>query len=391
MTEGGTPIPHDEHATSLDLVSTLTETATLVAQLRDPDISLPRAVATYLLYKRKRLSPDSQRGYASVLEMLTKTHTKAKLSDLEPPDGGLILEEFLAVHWGDSAPRTYNKSQSILSDFTKWHVARGTLSRDPMGTVDRAKTRPVHRRAFTNSEVIQILAANTAPRDQIALRLLLFFGLRKGALRGIRLEHFNSERRELTIWTKGGKIQTLQIVDEDVWRLLDGLREPGHHYLLPKRNTRRRTPPTRPALQDLAVGLADARAALTAASVDQHCAVELAELLDTLDLADTRYAIAVDAASTQASVDLTSPIGQHGAHLWWYRSLNRAGVVAKGVTAGRRMHLARHTAIQRVLNVTGNLKAAQALAGHANISTTGDTYTDWSPQQEAETMRTVLA
>jgi integrase len=55
------------------------------------------------------------------------------------------------------------------------------------------------------------------------------------------------------------------------------------------------------------------------------------------------------------------------------------------------MHGARHTAIQRVLDKTGNLKAAQDLAGHANIATTGDTYTDWSPQQQADTMRQVLA
>ena len=48
------------------------------------------------------------------------------------------------------------------------------------------------------------------------------------------------------------------------------------------------------------------------------------------------------------------------------------------------------TAGQRVLDVTGNLKAAQKLLGHASISTTADVYTDWDLDQLAETMREVV-
>ena len=55
------------------------------------------------------------------------------------------------------------------------------------------------------------------------------------------------------------------------------------------------------------------------------------------------------------------------------------------------MHKARHTAGQRVLDRTGNLKAVQKLLGHASIPTTADIYTDWDIEQLAETMREVLA
>jgi site-specific recombinase XerC len=85
------------------------------------------------------------------------------------------------------------------------------------------------------------------------------------------------------------------------------------------------------------------------------------------------------------------PMGQHGAHDWWYGCLERAGVVAHGVTSGEKMHKARHTAGQRVLNRTGNLKAVQRLLGHASIQTTGDIYTDRDVDQLAETMLDVLA
>ena len=84
-------------------------------------------------------------------------------------------------------------------------------------------------------------------------------------------------------------------------------------------------------------------------------------------------------------------MGVHGLHHWWYACLATAGVVAQGQSSGERMHKARHTAGQRVLDATrGNLKAVQTLLGHSSISTTGDIYTDWDIDQLAETLRSVL-
>ena len=79
-------------------------------------------------------------------------------------------------------------------------------------------------------------------------------------------------------------------------------------------------------------------------------------------------------------------MGVYGLHDWWYRCLVRAGVVAAGVTSGERMHKARHSAGQRVLDRTGNLKAVQKLLGHESIQTTGDVYTDWDIDQLARTL-----
>jgi len=84
------------------------------------------------------------------------------------------------------------------------------------------------------------------------------------------------------------------------------------------------------------------------------------------------------------------PMSDHGLHDWWYACLERAEVVEPGKTSGERMHKARHTAGQRVLDVTGNLKAAQKLLCHSSIQTTGDVYADWDIDQLADTMRTVL-
>ena len=66
------------------------------------------------------------------------------------------------------------------------------------------------------------------------------------------------------------------------------------------------------------------------------------------------------------------------------------GFVPEGTTSGEKMHKARHTAGQRVLDHTGNLKAVQKLLGHASISTTGDVYSDWDTDQLTATLAQVL-
>lgn len=372
-----------------ELVTSLHERAALIAKATDPHVTIERAAATWKLAKRKRLTPASQRGYEAIMDDFTAAHSGLLLSDFDSAQGAAMVEQHLAERYGLLAPRTYNKGLSVLTGFFGWYADRATIGRNPAKTIEPAKARAIHRRTFTDGEVIQILTSNKGPRDQIALRLLLFFGIRKGALRGIRFDDFKPESRELTIVTKGEKIQTLQI-DDAVWELLDELREPGNHYLLPKRKTRKRVPPQRAALHDLGAAFAVAEVALRQAATDEQSASELADVLDTLKLAGTRLAIAVDTASTRVRFELTEPIGEHGCHLWWYRCLGRAGVVEKGATAGRRMHWSRHTAIQRIVDKTGNISLAQDVAGHTNIGTTTG-YTRPSAQLQAETMRKVLA
>ena len=52
------------------------------------------------------------------------------------------------------------------------------------------------------------------------------------------------------------------------------------------------------------------------------------------------------------------------------------------------MHKARHTAGQRVLDATGNLKATQKLLATLDRDD-GDVYADWDIDQLADTMRLV--
>jgi integrase len=290
----------------------------------------------YLRAKRKRLTAESYRDYESCLDKLARYFADLELIDFEPPVGAERLEDFLEFQWGSRAARTYNKNLSIVRDFFLFHVRRGSLRGDPTLTIERAKARAVYRTTFTKAHREAIFATNTDRSDRLALRLLLDYGLRKGALAGVRFEHFDHEKRRLTIFTKGETIRYLRIPHAGFWldleRLIFEIGAKPDHYLL----CRTRVIPHKRGL-------------------------------DTYRYPEQRK-------------------GVHGMHDWWYRCLQRAGIVDEGITSGERMPKARHTAGQRLLDATGNLKAVQKLLGHTSIQTTGDIYTDWDDEQLAQSL-----
>jgi site-specific recombinase XerC len=346
-------------------------------------------VDAYMRYKKLRLTPASQRGYAGTLRELVRFFPSEKLSDFEPPKGTHLLEDFLVEKWGEREGRTLNKNLTVLCDFFKWHVLRENMLRDPTASIEKARVPELRHTTFTPEQRARILAVNPAPRDQIALRLLLDYGLRKGSLLAVRFDSFDPVKRRVSFHMKGDRYHSVPIPDTRVWELLAQLDEPGHHYLMPKQVLRKRRPPERAEFRRLkrALSVVDRRASRI---TDQLSAFEIAWTRAALDTAADWLRLAEDAASYQVVESWPDRgMGEHSAHDWWYHCLQRAGIVDKGVTRGQRMHQARHSAGQRVLEVTGNLKAAQALLGHRNISTTGNTYTGWDEHLD-QTMADVV-
>jgi integrase len=219
-------------------------------------------------------------------------------------------------------------------------------ARHPSLPIRPPKKRGVYRQTFSEQERQAIIAdgpdLGRLHRDRCALRLELDYGVRKGALGRIQFKHFDHNRKWLTIRTKGGKVQTLAIVETAFW---DDL---GRHIV------------------EWEAGPDDYLLCRQTVRPNRHREGE-------------RFVTEFKG----------EPMGVHGLHRWWYRCLERAGVVDRGQTSGKRMHMARHTAGQAVLDATGNLKAVQKLLGHSSITTTADIYTDWDIDQQEETMRQV--
>lgn len=338
--------------------------------------------AEYLRFKNNRLTPASRRAYAACLAELARFHTGRALDEFQPPAGTRLVEAFMTATWGSRAPRTYNKNLTIVHDFFEWQVRRGRLHGDPTLPLERAKPRAVHRTTFTAEQRDAILSANPDLRDAIALRLLLDYGIRKGALQRVQLEHFDAHRRRLVVFTKGDRLHRLPIPDPAFWADLDQLGGHPADYLLAYRRTVTRRPS-----ETVAQALHERLLAL----ITDAGSLGSPRLTGTLTEAETLLEQASTVGTHEPTrLDPSRPLGEHGVHDWWYRCLARAGLVPAGTTSGLRLHTARHTAGQRVLDKTGNLKAAQKLLGHASIQTTADSYTDWDLDQLAETMREVL-
>lgn len=302
---------------------------------------------SYLRVKRKRLTDSSYRDYESGLDKLARHFPDLRIEDFEPPAGTERLEEFLDALWGDAAPRTYNKNLSIVKDFFRFQIMRGRLHGDPTLSIERARKREVYRTTFTADQRRAIIAEQESRRDRICLRLLLDYALRKGALSVVQFKHFDHQRKRLTIFTKGQKVREVPLPHPEFWldlerHILEVEAKPSD-YLLCTHVT-------------IPVGTPD----------------ELGKRRSELRLVPDR------------------PMSSASVHRWWYARLAEAGIVTEGTTSGERMHKARHTAGQRVLDSTGNLKAVQKLLGHTSIQTTGDIYADWDLDQLAATMTQVL-
>jgi len=301
-------------------------------------LPLGEDVAAYLRAKRKRLTDSSYRSYEGTLDKLARDFPDLRVEDFEPPTGTQRVEQFLDERWGTSKPGTYNVCLAHVTDFFKHWQLRGRLQGNPTLAIERARKRDVHRTVFTGDQRRSIIADTPELRDRIALRLLLDYALRKGALKAVQFKHFDHERRRLTIFTKGQKIRAVPLPDPHFWM-----------------------------------------------DLERH-------ILD-VQAQPSDYLMCVVKPIPRAGVRRfpARPMSSTAMHRWWYRQLELAGIVPKGETAGERMHKARHTAGQRLLDQTGNLKAVQKLLGHASIQTTGDVYADWDEAQLARSLMETLA
>lgn len=288
------------------------------------DTPMGQEALAYLRVKRKSISERSYADWEVTMSRFATHFPYLTFADFEPPMGTERIEEFLSHYWSKSKPTTYNKNLSITADFFKFSRLRGKMIANPCEIIAKARTQQVYRETFSEEQCEAIIASSPLLRDRIALRLLLFYAIRKGALAAIQFKHFDHQRRRLTIFTKGGKVRAIPLPEPELWlelerHILDVGAQPDHYLMCPHKKIPRVGVKTYP----------------------------------------------------------DRPLAGSAMHRWWYQRLAAAGIVDKGTNSGEKMHKARHTAGQRVLDHTGNLKVVQKLLGHASISTTADVYVDW--------------
>lgn len=286
-------------------------------------------VARYYRWKGNEwgATDTTLRDYEAILAKLALYFADLNLQDFEPPVGTERIREVWDHYWGDKTPRTRAKVLSVLRDFFAWACRERSLHGDPTLPITRPKQRGVQRGTFAVATLEKVIAAQPRRRDRLALRLLFYLGLRKGELQRVQFKHFDTPRRRLIVFGKGGKIRKVPIVDEALWRdleqhILERNPSPDEYLLYPERH----------------------------GPLNQH-----------RHRGEAPYGLLWE--------NRTKGMAPTTMQRWWTTCLARAGV------AYQPMHEARHTAITELLRTPGShLKHAQLLAGHASIQTTADIY-----------------
>lgn len=298
-------------------------------------------VARYYRWKKNEwgAKPDTMRDYEPILAKLALYHADLDLQDFTPPVGTERLRECWDHHWGDLTARTRAKVRSVWIDFFEWAVRERGLHGNPARALARPRIDDTIIETFTGSFVDRVLAAQPYPADFVGASLILKYGLRRSGVANARRRDFDFERHLLTVRTKGGRVYTVPLVEDSVWLKLGRLELDADwsnpdSFLLYRQDTRR-----------MRVPLADATEVLTIG--DQE----------------------VGYANVTRRFHDRQPSGKL-VHLWWYRCLERAGIVEKGTTGGTNMHRGRHTAATELQRDRHDLRLTQLLLGHKDIRST---------------------
>ena len=284
---------------------------------------LGQEVARFLRYMRaaRDASPRTVSDYEYLLARFAAEHAHLQLADFTGAAGAERLLEFVARRWGNAAPGTRRKAFAILSSFFDWAVKFDRLEANPVLRIDRPRKRGVERHAHHPDRIKQIIAAQPARRDRVAISLMARLGLRKNELRLLRWRDVDLDHGELRVRGKGGKVVDVPIVYEDLQQQLAQLAlecggDRDHHLLYPER-------------------------------------------IGNLPGAATRGLLRAYPER---------PMQQSTMHRWWARCLRQANVPHFA------MHELRHSAVTEFIRATGDVAAAQRFARHASVATTVDIY-----------------
>ena len=119
-------------------------------------------------------------AYEHVLGPFAVEHADLELVDLEPPRGGGVVRAFLDRHWQNKSAATRTQRLAIMRRFLAWLVGEGLLRANPAQNIRASKVKRKAREALSCENMDALIAAQPSLRDQAALKLLAYLGLRKG-------------------------------------------------------------------------------------------------------------------------------------------------------------------------------------------------------------------
>ena len=280
-------------------------------------------VGRYIRWLRNEYGATAEtiRDYEAILARMSLS-----LADKEPL--AVDVEDLRAVideHWSPpTTARTRAKVTSVIRSFWTWAEDESLVPFSPAAKLRRPKAAKKTPGLLPVAADQRLLNAAETIRDELALLILIDCGLRRAELAGVQVRDIDLARKTLTVVLgKGQKSRVIPIRGRLV--------RTAEEYLLTPLNFVGRTPEPDDFILYPEKRTPDRR--VYWADPKKRCA------LNTV-------------------------------HRWWYRQLEQASLVGKGVRAGMNMHRARHTFARDVRREVGDAGIVQGLLGHSDPSTT---------------------
>jgi integrase/recombinase XerC len=280
-------------------------------------------VGRYLRWFRNEWGATAStiRDYEAILARMSLA-----LADKDPLDVSIEDLRDVIDLWADREARTRAKVTSVVRAFWAWAEDQDQVPFSPAAKLRRPRAPRKSAPLLPLNADARVLNVAKIPRDRCGLLLLLDAGLRRSELTGVRVQDVDLSRRQVTVFGKGQKSRVIPLRGRLVLELehymlaplpfLDRAPEPDDFLLYPEKRT------------------------------------EGGRIL-----------------AAYPKRRMSGPT----VHRWWYRHLERAGLVGAGMTSGLNMHRARHTFATDLRRVADLGAASQAL-GHSDLSTTASIY-----------------
>ncbi len=293
------------------------------------DLTLRQFVDAYWkpYLDRKRIKPSTRMGYQCIMDRhLFPNFGELLLKDIAP----LHMEQFLQDKMRtELSPKTNRNLLGLLQGIFSLAVDNDLISRSPIRNRHKPVVQRQEKPVWTEDQMREIIAAE--PQAYRGLfTCVAIVGVRLGELLGLKWKHVDFESRTLRI-------------EQSLWQ--------GQIV----------TPKTKRSTRLIAFG-------------------EILSGVLTQHLQSSRHIGPEDFVFCKPDGFPPHPDVLRRDVL--YPVLDRLGIPRPARAAG--FHTFRHSAASIINAKTGNLKLAQKLLGHSNLSTTADIYTHTSIEAERE-------
>lgn len=125
-----------------------------------------------------------------------------------------LLRSFLERHWATKAANTKAMHVSSLRTFFEWLQDYDHLPSNPARKLKTPRMADSERRSHPLETINLLVVSQPDRRDQLAILLMYWCGLRRNELRVIQFRHIDLARRVLTVFGKGGRVLEQSIPEE---------------------------------------------------------------------------------------------------------------------------------------------------------------------------------